>query len=141
MNNIINKEIDNLVNKLKEDYKQRGYIITEMDEIMLRSGMAYGVPLVSKILASIEFNPFDNVSCITNELPSMEEYLARKYSRGTINTINLNDKYSEPKFKCCKCDGNMRKNLNEGIVLDSNPPQYKYEYKCDKCGDITYLQV
>ena len=43
--------------------------------------------------------------------------------------------YSEPKYKCEKCGGNVRKRLD--IVCASNPP--KYVYICEKCGNIDYL--
>lgn len=43
--------------------------------------------------------------------------------------------WSETKYQCEKCGGNMRKNLM--IILPSNPP--KFEYQCDKCGNIDYL--
>lgn len=43
--------------------------------------------------------------------------------------------YSEPKYKCEKCGGNVRKRLD--IVCASNPP--KYVYVCEKCGNIDYL--
>jgi hypothetical protein len=68
-----------------------------MDEVMLKSGMGYGIPLAAKILASIDFNPLD-----TKELPSREEYES-KFSKPS------NPSYSEPKFKCPECDGGMCK--------------------------------
>lgn len=44
--------------------------------------------------------------------------------------------YSEPKYDCPKCDSShMRKNLM--MVLASNPP--KYQYECDICGHVDYL--
>lgn len=44
--------------------------------------------------------------------------------------------YSEPKYNCPKCKtGKMRKNLS--IVLASYPP--KYQYECDCCGYVDYL--
>ena len=38
---------------------------------------------------------------------------------------------------CPECGGNMR--IDEGIVLTSNPPQYRL--KCDKCGHIKYSGI
>ena len=38
---------------------------------------------------------------------------------------------------CPECGGNMR--IDEGIVLTSNPPQYRL--KCDKCGHIEYSGI
>lgn len=132
MNKMINKEINELCNKIKNDYREKGYTMTVMDEVMLKSGMAYGVPLVSKILASIEFDPFGDTSDITDELPSIEQYQSSKFA-----IAMQNDEYSEPLFKCPKCDGGMCKNLTR--TLTSLPPSY--EYKCDKCGHIEYLRV
>ena len=43
--------------------------------------------------------------------------------------------YSEPKYKCEKCGGNVRKRLN--MVYASNP--LKYAYVCEKCGNVDYL--
>lgn len=43
--------------------------------------------------------------------------------------------YSEPKYKCEKCGGNVRKRLD--MVYASNP--LKYAYVCEKCGNVDYL--
>lgn len=48
---------------------------------------------------------------------------------------NYPKKWSEPKYQCEKCGGNMRK--NEMIVCASYPP--KYQYECNTCGHIDYL--
>lgn len=48
---------------------------------------------------------------------------------------NYPKEWSEPKYQCEKCGGNMRKNLM--MVLDSYPP--KYQYECDTCGHVDYL--
>lgn len=46
------------------------------------------------------------------------------------------EQYSEPQYDCPKCkNGHMRKNLM--MVLCSNPP--KYQYECDSCGYVDYL--
>lgn len=47
----------------------------------------------------------------------------------------LNNVWSEPKYKCEKCGGNVRKNLK--IILASLPPEY--EYVCNNCGNVDYL--
>jgi len=59
------------------------------------------------------------------------EYISQFNNIPSLST----DKYSEPKYECEKCGGNMRKDLS--IICPSNPP--KYEYVCDKCGNIDYL--
>ena len=43
--------------------------------------------------------------------------------------------YSEPKYRCPKCDGAMCK--NSMYALTTYPVQY--EYKCNKCGLVEYL--
>lgn len=45
--------------------------------------------------------------------------------------------WSEPKYICPKCGGNMRR--NEVRVLTSNPP--KRLYQCDKCAFTEFLPV
>ena len=58
-------------------------------------------------------------------LPTREEYIKND---GSFYIDGY--KYSEPKYICPKCGGNVRKNLS--IVLTTYPP--KYEYMCDSCG-------
>lgn len=79
-----------------------------------------------------QLHSFDGNAKIINmkNLVSEEEYST---NTNTQDYVNINEK-SEPKFKCSKCGGNVRKYLN--IRLMSNPPKYKYE--CDNCGNITY---
>lgn len=66
-----------------------------------------------------------------------EEYLnfKREYNPWLNLYLYSKDQWSEPKYQCEKCGGNMRK--NETIILPSNPP--KFEYQCDKCKNIDYL--
>jgi len=66
-----------------------------------------------------------------------DEYISQKQNKIFINNAPLPpiDKYSEPKYECEKCCGNMRKDLLS--VCLSYPPKYKYV--CDKCGNIDYL--
>lgn len=64
-----------------------------------------------------------------NNLPTEEEY------RKAIKVAAWSDEYSEPKYRCHKCDGGMCKNLT--IVLASIPP--RYQYKCNQCGHVDYL--
>ena len=68
-----------------------------------------------------------------NGIKTKKEYISehRNLIRG-INTCN----YSEVKYKCDKCGGNMRK--RNDIVLASNPP--KYQYECDTCNNVDYLE-
>lgn len=53
------------------------------------------------------------------------------------NALDYLQEWSSPMYECPECkEGNMRKNLTK--VLCSLPP--KYEYKCDKCGHVDYLE-
>lgn len=65
------------------------------------------------------------------DLPSKDEFVSMNSKVYNV----LNNTWSEPKYKCEKCDGNVRKNLK--IILASLPP--KYEYVCDNCGNVDYL--
>ena len=69
----------------------------------------------------------------TNSLSSLEEYIKnndhiQKQVSGMIQD------FSEPKYKCPKCGGSVRKNLT--MVLTSLPPKYRYE--CDQCDYVDF---
>lgn len=61
---------------------------------------------------------------------SKEEYI----NKLQLETEIRNREYSEPKYKCPKCDGGMCKNLQYGEIIDTYPPYYKDFYKCNTCG-------
>ena len=63
--------------------------------------------------------------CKNRDLPSEEEYV--KLHRPQMD-LELNIK-SEPKYRCPKCSGIMRKCCD--FALTTYPPQYRYE--CDDC--------
>ena len=63
--------------------------------------------------------------CKNRDLPSEEEYV--KLRRPQMD-LNLNVK-SEPKYRCPKCSGIVRKCV--GFALATYPAQYRYE--CDDC--------
>lgn len=65
------------------------------------------------------------------DLPSKDEFVSMNSEVYNV----LNNVWSEPKYKCEKRGGNVRKNLK--IILASLPP--KYEYVCDNCGNVDYL--
>lgn len=67
------------------------------------------------------------------DVKSLEEYLKDNEHIQKLCSGMLQE-YSEPKYKCPQCGGNVRKNLT--IVLASNPP--KYTYKCDNCDYINH---
>lgn len=69
------------------------------------------------------------VTGLTAELPSSDEY-ARMHQPN----FYWQREWSEPKYKCPECGGGMCR--NEMVVLTSNPP--KYEYRCNKCGNVEY---
>lgn len=58
-------------------------------------------------------------------LPTKDEYIKRKkYSP-------INSGWSEPKFKCDECGGNVRR--DNSIILTTFPPLYRYVCEdCDK---------
>ena len=69
--------------------------------------------------------------CKHRDLPDEEEYV--KLYRPQMD-LELNIK-SEPKYRCPKCSGIMRKCCD--FVLTTYPPQYRYE--CDDCDySITF---
>lgn len=68
----------------------------------------------------------DNAIYQSDALPAKEEYL--ESSKKTY--IDFSE-WSEPKYKCPKCEnGGMRKNLT--MILTTHPCQY--QYKCNECG-------
>ena len=68
----------------------------------------------------------DNAIYQTDALPSKEDYL-----ESNKRTYTDFSEWSEPKYKCPKCEnGGMRKNLT--VILTSLPCQYVY--KCNECG-------
>ena len=67
--------------------------------------------------------------CKHRDLPDEEEYV--KLYRPQMD-LALNIK-SEPKYRCPKCGGIMRKCCD--FVLTTYPPQYRYE--CDDCDYST----
>lgn len=61
-----------------------------------------------------------------------EEYITQNQTE----QYSFTEQYSEPKYDCPECgSGHMRKNLT--MVLPSYPP--KYQYECDVCGHVDYL--
>ena len=67
--------------------------------------------------------------CKHGDLPDEEEYV--KLYRPQMD-LDLNIK-SEPKFRCPKCRGIVRKCVS--FCLTTYPPQYRYE--CDDCEYTT----
>ena len=65
-------------------------------------------------------------------LASKEEYIAQNSPKSVLLG---NGRWSKPKYQCPECGGNVRKNLM--VVLTSYPPSY--EYQCESCGHIDYL--
>ena len=63
-------------------------------------------------------------------LPTSEEY---KESMESMFKYDFFE-WSEPKYQCSECGGGMCR--NEMVVCASYPP--KYEYRCNKCGNVEY---
>ena len=69
------------------------------------------------------------VTGLITDLPTADEY------RKAIGVpYSYHREWSEPKYICPKCGGGMCR--NETMVFTSNPP--KYEYQCNKCGNVEY---
>ena len=77
----------------------------------------------------------NKISSSMTYLPTAKEYSELSEAKKSVSQFNA--QWSEPKYQCPVCGGNMRKNLM--IVLCSYPPQYKYQ--CDKCGHIDYQYI
>lgn len=69
--------------------------------------------------------------CRHQDLPTEEEYV--KLYRPQMD-LELNIK-SEPKYRCPKCNGIVRKCV--GFALTTYPPEYRYE--CDDCDYSTFF--
>ena len=67
---------------------------------------------------------------------SYEEYVKslEEKSHSELGAINT---WSEPKFTCPRCGGNVRKNLL--IVCTSIPPKFMYQCENSSCCFTTYL--
>ena len=64
---------------------------------------------------------------------AMSEYVFPEMEKNTDKVKNEWKPLKRVNHVCPKCgQGTMK--LDEGIVLTSNPPQYRY--KCDRCGHI-----
>lgn len=81
-------------------------------------------------MTTLNSNNIENNTCETTKstLPTAEEYAAR------FNIYDSFTAWSEPKYKCPKCDGGMCR--DETTILTSYPPQRLY--RCNKCGHIDY---
>jgi len=66
-------------------------------------------------------------------LADREEYI-NNHAHLFKSNLNMQVEFSEPKYKCPKCGGNVRKNLT--MVLTSYPPKYRYE--CDNCDHVDF---
>ena len=67
-----------------------------------------------------------NKYCKHQDLPSEEEYVKMYRPQMDLDLLNIK---SEPKYRCPKCSGIMRKRID--FSLQTFPPQYRYE--CDDC--------
>ena len=143
----IKKETDKFVNQYKDMLKQNRVVVNITDitdpalEVYLRAGVAQGIAIASAALLQL---PIDNIIFHNKDkdsekvkedddnLLTFEDY-KKSYE---INITDIDCEWSEPKCKCPKCNGNMRKNIWK--VLTSYP--VKYEYRCDTCDHVEYLE-
>lgn len=70
---------------------------------------------------------------------SITHFLTAKEYEDVANKIafQFTNQWSEPKYQCPMCNGEMRKNLN--IALLTYPVQYTY--RCDRCGYIEHQYI
>lgn len=134
-NEFAKNKTDELVNDLKQKMLKAGIPMTQRDEDFFRMGMSHGITLSAFILGNmpVDITLENGEKKNENKLPTKDEYVS-----STVSSIDVGistEKYSEPRFKCPKCGGGMRKNLQE--ICTSLPP--KYEYRCDTCGLVTFL--
>lgn len=76
----------------------------------------------------------DSMGGVTDmkNLPTKDEYI----QQNSYIVNPLIQQFSEPKYKCPKCEsGGMCKDLTK--ICTSLPP--KYIYQCNSCGYIEYL--
>lgn len=66
----------------------------------------------------------------------MSEYVFPEEKEGRDKSEDKWKPLKRVDYVCPKCGKGTMK-LDEGIVLTSNPPQYRYQ--CDKCGYIKCL--
>lgn len=85
---------------------------------------------VATTITNIKVEKYDD-SII--HLPTAKEY----EDVATKTTFQSTNQWSEPKYQCPICNGEMRKNLN--IALLTCPPQYTY--RCNRCGYIEHQYI
>ena len=80
-----------------------------------------------KVISKEDFIECFNRWVINTDLPSYEDYLAQE----------MKPRYgkSEPKFKCPRCGGKVRR--DETRCLSTFPPKHLYE--CDDCDFIANI--
>lgn len=92
------------------------------------------------INSSIEIATLNAISIsdsVSGTTSTTDTYLpsAKEYSEAANKiAFQFTAQWSEPKYQCPKCGGGMCR--NEMVVLTSYPA--KYEYQCNKCGNIDY---
>ena len=133
MESIIKEKTEEMVLKYKLGMKAKGGDFNPLLEDIFRQGISFGISIASIALASTPVDITFPKANVENKLPSKNEYTESLGSERK-HTLSSNE-WSEPKFKCPRCDGYMRQNTM--MILPSNPPKYKY--KCDTCGSIEYL--
>lgn len=68
-------------------------------------------------------------------MPSREEFIENMVNKSKIESM-----YSEPRFICPKCGGNVRQNLYNSIVLTCLPPIHQDLYECESCDYAEYIE-
>lgn len=134
-----NRERKYRIKKTAENIKALFHCWNHRSELVGGSSMTGGHPggQVSGTFAIVEYEDGtvhevepQNIRFVDN---AMSEYVFPEMEKNIDKVKNEWKPLKRVNHVCPKC-GQGRMKLDEGIVLTSNPPQYRYQ--CDKCGYV-----
>lgn len=134
-----NRERKYRIKKTAENIKALFHCWNHRSELVGDSSMIGGHPggQVSGTFAIVEYEDGtvhevepQNIRFVDN---AMSEYVFPEMEKNIDKVKNEWKPLKRVNHVCPKC-GQGRMKLDEGIVLTSNPPQYRYQ--CDKCGYV-----
>ena len=134
-----NRERKYRIKKSEEDIKALFHCWNHRSELVGESYLRGGHPAgqISATFAIVEYSDGTiheveptQIQFVDN---AMSEYVFPEMEKNTDKVKNEWKPLKRVGYVCPKCgQGTMK--LDEGIVLTSNPPQYRYQ--CDKCGYV-----
>lgn len=140
MEEFIKTKTQEIVDEIKDRLEKEGQEFTDPEEHLFRMGISYGITIASIALNKLPVDiaylePEKEVNKEDDNLLTFDDYV--KSHEINISAIDeLIKQWSEPKCKCPCCGiGALRKNISK--VLTTYP--VKYEYQCDRCAHIEYL--